>query len=135
MIFTDRKRSLGQGNIFAPVCHSVHTGVCPIACWDTPPGMRGRHPPPGADPPDQRQATPRNRHPQDQRQAPQEQTSLLQGPEAGTLPGSRHPPGVDTPGTRGRHPPGADTPWEQTHPCQSRHPLVQCMLGDTGNRA
>ena len=23
-IITDRKRSLGQGNIFAPVCHSVH---------------------------------------------------------------------------------------------------------------
>ena len=25
-IFTARKRSLGQGNIFAPVCHSVHSG-------------------------------------------------------------------------------------------------------------
>ena len=24
--FTTRKRSLGQGNIFAPVCHSVHGG-------------------------------------------------------------------------------------------------------------
>ena len=24
--FTARKRSLGQGNIFAPVCHSVHGG-------------------------------------------------------------------------------------------------------------
>ena len=29
-IFTARKRSLGQGNIFTPVCHSVHRG-----------GMRG----------------------------------------------------------------------------------------------
>ena len=27
-IFTARKRSLGQGNIFAPVCHSVHGGGC-----------------------------------------------------------------------------------------------------------
>ena len=27
-IFTARKRSLGQGNIFTPVCHSVHQGVC-----------------------------------------------------------------------------------------------------------
>ena len=27
-IFTARKRSLGQGNIFAPVCHSVHRGEC-----------------------------------------------------------------------------------------------------------
>ena len=47
-IFTARKRSLGQGNIFTPVCHSVHTGgIClsagagagadtPLrsACWE-----------------------------------------------------------------------------------------------------
>ena len=26
-LFTTRKRSLGQGNIFTPVCHSVHRGV------------------------------------------------------------------------------------------------------------
>ena len=26
IIFTARKRSLGQGNIFTPVCHSVHRG-------------------------------------------------------------------------------------------------------------
>ena len=26
IIFTARKRSLGQGNIFTPVCHSVHGG-------------------------------------------------------------------------------------------------------------
>ena len=26
LIITARKRSLGQGNIFAPVCHSVHRG-------------------------------------------------------------------------------------------------------------
>ena len=25
-IITARKQSLGQGNIFAPVCHSVHRG-------------------------------------------------------------------------------------------------------------
>ena len=30
-IFTARKRSLGQGNIFTPVCHSVHRGVCVVA--------------------------------------------------------------------------------------------------------
>ena len=50
-IITARKRSLGQVNIFAPVCHSVHRGFCPIACWDTPPRPeagtlpRSRHPP------------------------------------------------------------------------------------------
>ena len=55
---------LGQGYVFTRVCDSVHRGVCPIACWDTPP--------PGPDhcmmgyiPRDQRQAPPR-----DQRQAP-----------------------------------------------------------------
>ena len=32
--FTARKRSLGQGNIFAPVCHSVHRGgVCSWGVW------------------------------------------------------------------------------------------------------
>ena len=37
IIFTACKRSLGQGNVFTPVCDSVHRvgGVCPIACWDT----------------------------------------------------------------------------------------------------
>ena len=27
LLITARKRSLGQGNIFTPVCHSVHRGV------------------------------------------------------------------------------------------------------------
>ena len=37
-IITARKRSLGQGNISTPVCHSVHRGgVCLNACWDTTP--------------------------------------------------------------------------------------------------
>ena len=41
-VFTGRKRSLGQGDIFAPVCHSVHRGVG--STWagtsqaETPPG-------------------------------------------------------------------------------------------------
>ena len=29
-IITARKRSLGQGNIFTPVCHSVHRGACVV---------------------------------------------------------------------------------------------------------
>ena len=36
-IFTSRKRSLGQGNIFTPVCHSVHTGAACVVG-----GMQGR---------------------------------------------------------------------------------------------
>ena len=34
-LVTARKRSLGQGNIFTPVCHSVHRG------WVLPPGGGG----------------------------------------------------------------------------------------------
>ena len=57
------KRSLGQGNIFAPVCHSVykgwgsasmHAGIPPPRPEvGTPPGTRGRHPPGSRHPPDQ----------------------------------------------------------------------------------
>ena len=35
LIFTARKRSLGQGNIFAPLCHSVHRGGIPACTWVT----------------------------------------------------------------------------------------------------
>ena len=43
-------RSLGQGNIFAPVCHSVHRGGLPqcMLGYRQLPGTRGRYPP-GAD--------------------------------------------------------------------------------------
>ena len=48
------QRSCGQGNIFTPVCHSVHWGVCLSASWDTtPPGSR----------PPLEQTPPRSRHP------------------------------------------------------------------------
>ena len=63
---TVHKRSLGQGNIFAPVCHSVHGGICPIACWDIPPGPEaGTPPPPG---PEAGTPPPRADTPWDQRQ-------------------------------------------------------------------
>ena len=38
IIFTTRKRSLGQGNIFTPVCHSVHKGG---HVWLVPGGVHG----------------------------------------------------------------------------------------------
>ena len=38
LIFTARKRSLEQGNIFTPVCHSVHRGG---RVWLLPGGVRG----------------------------------------------------------------------------------------------
>ena len=31
-----RKRSLGQGNVFTPVCHSVHGGCLPLGAGVTP---------------------------------------------------------------------------------------------------
>ena len=36
-LMTARKRSLGQGNIFTPVCHSVHRGCLVLGV----PGPRG----------------------------------------------------------------------------------------------
>ena len=42
LIFTARKQSLGQGNIFTPVCHSVHRG----GAWAGTPSSR--YIPPGA---------------------------------------------------------------------------------------
>ena len=79
------QRSCGQGNIFTPVCHSVHRGrgFCLNACWDTTlPGADtspwSSHPP-GTDTPLGADTT------------PQEQTPP---------PGAANPP----------PPPGADTP-------------------------
>ena len=36
MIFTACNK-VCERYVFTCVCHSVHRGVCPIACWDTPP--------------------------------------------------------------------------------------------------
>ena len=48
LIFTARKRSLGQGNVLTPVCDSVHRGVsAPLHAGTQPP------PPPGKTPPKQ----------------------------------------------------------------------------------
>ena len=38
-IFAARKRSLGQGNIFAPVCHAVHRGGCLVPGGSAPGGV------------------------------------------------------------------------------------------------
>ena len=111
------QRSCGQGNIFTPVCHSVHRGegVCLSACWDSTPQSRHTTPeqtPPSRHPPPPWADTPQSRHP------PGADT-----PQAQTLPGgrhtpqSRHPPGADT--SWSRHPPGADTPQEQTPPWEA----------------
>ena len=49
-IFTARKWSLGQGNVFTPVCHSVHRGCVSQHSWGRPP-LQGRHALPRQTPP------------------------------------------------------------------------------------
>ena len=98
-----------EGYVFTGVCLSTGWGggVCPIACWDTPPGTRGRHPPgpeadtPWADTP-LGQPPPGQTPPQDQRQTPPGRTPPCPGPETDTL--QRQTPPL------GRHPPWANTP-------------------------
>ena len=99
-IYYRPQRSCGQGNIFTPVCHSVHRGgVC--LSYQTPPS---RHPP-GADTPPREQTppgadTPQSKHPLEQ-----------------TPPQSRHtPPQEQTHTPQEQTPPGADTPWSRHHP-------------------
>ena len=103
-IFTARKRSLGQGNIFIGVCQKFCSrGGCLPQCMlgYTPPGSR--HPPEQTCPPFEQ--TP-----------PQEQTPLPSGadtPQEQTPPpGSRHPPEQTPPGAD-IPPPRADTPLQR----------------------
>ena len=53
------QQSCGKGNIFTPVCHSVHGGGLPGRTplpERTPPPLPGRTPPPGPDTPPPREA-------------------------------------------------------------------------------
>ena len=95
------QRSCGQGNIFAPVCHSVHRGASAsvhagIPLPQSTPPWEHTPPSPRADTP-QEQTPPQSRHPREQ------------------TPQSRHPPGI-------RHPPGSRHPPEQTPLLWSRQP-------------
>ena len=113
-LVTARKQSLWR--LCSHRCLSVHRGrgVCPIACWDTPPwadtpwaDTPGQTSPPQAETPwgDTR---PLGRHP------PTGQTTL-----------SRHHPWADTPGQT--PPPQADTCPLDRHP----HPLGRSPRADT----
>ena len=74
------QRSCGQGNIFTPVCHSVHGGgVCLSACWDTTP--------PPSRPPEQ--SPPPSRPPSEQT-PPGKQTPVYGQRAAGTHPTGMH---------------------------------------------
>ena len=82
------QRSCGQGNIFAPVCHSVHGGgvVSQKALRQTPPAAdtppEKTHPP-GAD-------TPSDQTPPDQTHPPPKQTPAYGLRAAGTHPTGMH---------------------------------------------
>ena len=116
LYFYRPQRSCGQGNIFTPVCHSVHGGCLPQCMLgyhtpraDTPLSWH----PPGADPPGAdtlwEQTPPRAETP----------------PPRADPPRSRHPPRADTPQSRHpleQKPPRADTPGEQTLPREQTAP-------------
>ena len=75
------QQSCGQGNIFTPVCHSVHRGGLPQC-------MLGYHPPREQSPLEQ---TPQSRHPLGQTPPPPEQTPPKQTP-----PWEQTPPEADS---------------------------------------
>ena len=112
LIFFRPQRSCGQGNIFTPVCHSVHRG-----------GSASVHagmPTPRPDPPEQTHNTPQTRH---------------------HPPGTRHhPPGTRHHPPRADPPPGADTPWgadtpqEQTPPDQTPSQEADSSIRSTSGR-
>ena len=103
MIITARKRSLGQGNIFTPVGHSVHRGGSPIK--ETPLGRR--HPPAGR-PPWEGGTLPAGRPPWDGGIPPGRETPGKEAPPAGRPPRREAPPPLGR-----RHTPPAGRPPEE----------------------
>ena len=86
------QRSCGQGNIFTPVCHSVHRGGLPQCMLGYPPWSR--------------HCPPRSRHqnpPQSRHQTPP--GADTRSPPEQTPPWSNHPP--------------EHLPWEQTPPLEA----------------
>ena len=117
-VITARKRTLGQGNIFAPVCHSVHRGG--VVPGQLPPS--GRYTPPS-------RYIPLGRYPQRVQLPPGRYT-----PPAGTPPGQVHTPGRYSPGRytpqvgtpSGRYPPG-NACWDAVNK-RSVRILLECTL-------
>ena len=139
MIFTASKRSFGQGNVFTPVCHSVHRGgrgVCPTpslphrqTSWmQTSSGCRpSRYRPPDA-------------HPPGCRPPPRQTSAWMQTPLDADPPGCRslplgRPPCMQTPLGR---PPCMQTPLGRPPPRFNPPPryiskrvvriLLECIL-------
>ena len=109
MCFYRPQWSRGQVNIFAPVCHSVHSGACLPQC------MLGYHPPP-RNSPHQEQTPPRSRLPLGA--DPLEQTPP---------PGADTPPGADPPRIRHPPPPPRSRLWHTVNERPVRI-LLECIL-------
>ena len=86
------QRSCGQGNIFAPVCHSVHRGSSASV-------YAGIPYPPGADTPESRHPPGADTHPRSRHPLGADPLLGADTPPEQTPPRSRHPP------PRSRHPP------------------------------
>ena len=88
-IITTRKRSLGQGNILTPACHSVHRGTIPP--WDQVTPGPGTPPRTRYTPPDQVHSRDKV-HPRDQVHSPPPWDQVhLPAPRPGTPPRTRSP--------------------------------------------
>ena len=128
-IITAHKQSLGQGNIFAPVCHSVHRGV-PGQVHPQVLPLRHVHPQAGIP---LGQVHPLGRytigqvHPRGRYTPPGQVHSQVfplgrYTPQAGTLPWVGTPPWAGTS-------PQAGTPPRQVHPLPSVHAGIQSTRG------
>ena len=108
------QRGCGQGNIFTPVCHSVHRegGVSASVHAGIPPPKadtaQSRHPPRTRHTPSRADVPPRTWHPPGTRPPQADLPSGPDTPHPRPDPPTRHP--------RTRHPPGPDT-------LQTRYPL------------
>ena len=83
------KRSFGQGNIFTPVCHSVHRGGRVLLASPPPPGME----------------TPLEQTPARMENPPQ----MEEPPPDGEPPRMEEPPRIEEPPPDGEPPPEADS--------------------------
>ena len=138
------KRSFGQGNIFTPVCHSVHRGGFslpdPPVAWRTPPGadpLDGEPPgwrttPPDGEPPPRMESPPRmENHPLDGEPPPRMENppGWRTPPDGGTPPGWRNPPRKQTPAyglrSAGTHPTGMHSCNKSSFYCFTRQRVFE----------
>ena len=130
IVVTARKRSLGQGNIFAPVCHSVHRGKGIPACLAG--HMTPRETPRQGDPLPRRppcQRPPAKKTPA--KKTPLPRRPLPRRPQPRRPPCQGDPPAKETP--HQGDPPAKETPRQgdplpRRPPCQGDPPAKETHL-------